>query len=252
MALRQDNNIAFKLNYQGPRHPVYFGGRLREGAWTGQMPDGSTFYMDDDERRHLEATQRDRAGFRRLYNGFRAASIAIPAAAAVAPAMAGFYSGGGGAASLPAAATEGMLPMSTAAGPAGAATSAGRLATMGKLFNSPGFELATNAGLSLVGMHAQNKANAQARADALAGQREALALERQRLELETNNANLDREEARRLNDAINELRKRELDAAEEERAFSRGLVEAREARLTPYRDASAAALNRLRSMWGLA
>lgn len=178
---------------------------------------------------------------------FATAAAMVPFAAA-APAL--FGVGGAGGAS----ATASTVP--AAAGPATA--TAGRLATLGKIFSSPGMELGVNSALSLFGQHRANKAADQARADQLAAQREALALERQRLEMEARNADLDREDARKLNDAINELKKRELDAAEEERAYRRGESEylrskdeAREARLTPYRNVSEAALSRLASMWGI-
>jgi hypothetical protein len=85
----------------------------------------------------------------------------------------------------------------------------------------------------------------------LAGQREAIALERQRLEMELSNANLDREDARALNAAINELKKRELDAMEEERAYTRANTDADRARRVPYQEASRAALGKLSSMWGI-
>jgi hypothetical protein len=111
--------------------------------------------------------------------------------------------------------------------------------------------LGVNALTTLFGMRSQTKAADRARAEQLAANREALALERQRLELEARNADLDRADAKAANDAINELRRRELAAAEEERAFNRGLVEAREGRLAPYRANSQAAMRRLAEMWGL-
>lgn len=168
-------------------------------------------------------------------------AAAIPFAAAAAPALFGAGAAGG------AGASAGSVPAA-----AGTATGTiGRMATLGKIFSSPGMELGVNAGLSLLGTHSAKKAADQARADQLAAQKEAIAIERQKLELEATNANLDREDQRALNAAINELKKRELDAAEEERAFNRGLVEQRETRLAPYRDASGRALQRLQSMWGI-
>jgi hypothetical protein len=112
-------------------------------------------------------------------------------------------------------------------------------------------DLGVNTGLSLFGMHSQKKAADQARSDTLAANREAIALQRQQLEETTRNANLDRADAKAANDAINELKKRELDAAEEERAYNRSLVEQREARLAPYRQRGQQALDRLASMWSL-
>jgi hypothetical protein len=81
--------------------------------------------------------------------------------------------------------------------------------------------------------------------------REALALQRQQLEAELRNADLDRADAKAANDALNELKRRELAASEEERAYKRGLEEQRETRLAPYRRQSEAALQRLSAIWGL-
>ncbi len=164
------------------------------------------------------------------------AAAAVPFAMAAGPALQSLYSGGFAA---PGAATT-----------ATAAPAAGKFATLGKLFSSPGMELGVNTGLSLLGMRSQNRAADQARNDTLTQYREGLALERQRLEAETRNADLDRADAKALNDAINELKRRELDAAEEERSYRRGLEEAREARLQPYRDNSLRAMNALYSMLG--
>ncbi len=216
------------------------------------MPSASSYAAEERDRAAREAASM--ASHRRLVNIGRVASVA-PFAAALAPggALAGMYGGGAaaaapGAVSLPAAATEGVG--FSAAGPA-TSHAMGGMATLGKLFNSRGAELGVNAGLSLYGQHAQNKAADQARADALKGQQEAIALQRQQLEQEATNANLDREERKQLNDAINELKKRELDAAEEERSYLRTKDEQSEARLQPYRQISEQALRRLSSMWGL-
>lgn len=162
----------------------------------------------------------------------------MPTAAAFAPALAGLFTGGGAAAA-------------TSAG-AGAVTApaVGKLATLGKLFSSPGFSTAVNAGTTLLGMRSGNKAADQARTDQLSANREAIALERERLEMEARNANLDREDARALNDAINKLKQQELDLQIEGRDYERSLYNAREARLQPHRQASEAALAKLMSMWG--
>lgn len=160
-------------------------------------------------------------------------AAAIPFAMAGGSALSGLYSG---------------VP-TTAAATTGA-TSAGKLATLGKLFSSPGLNLGVNTGLTLMGMRSQNKAADQARTDQLAQYREGLALERQRLEMEARNADLDRADAKALNDAINELKRRELDAAEEDRSYRRGLEEARETRLQPYRDVSMQAIRQLFPLLG--
>lgn len=191
---------------------------------------------------------------------YPALALGAPLGGAALQAMftgAGAAAGAAGAGSvngLPVTPLASSVPMHAASGvatatlPKATSTLGPRLATM---FNSKGMDLGVNAGLSLLSMRSQNKANDQARADALAAQREALALQRQQLEQTAMNANLDREDARAANAALNELKKRELDAAEEERAFNRSIVEQREARLAPYRQRGTQALDRLAAMWSL-
>lgn len=185
-------------------------------------------------------------------------------------AMAALFTGGGaltagGGAAASAAPTA--LPASSGSA-AGAATGAGgmistapaasRMSRLGSLFNSDGFSTLVGAGLNLYGQRQSNRANDQARSDQLTQYREGLALQRRQLELENENADLDRDDARALNAAINDLRRRELEAAEEQREFERGevmyqrgRVEQRDARLAPYRQTSTAANARLASLWGL-
>ena len=175
-------------------------------------------------------------------------------------ALASMYAGAGAGAG--AAASQGAgwsmpgvtAPIFGAGGATAPATAAATAASPGilsKIFTSPLAGTLVNAGTSLLGQRSQNKAADQARADTLKAQAEALAVQRQQLEMEARNADLDREDARALNAAINELKKRELDAAEEVRAFERTQYEARETRRAPYRQAGDAALKRLQAMWGI-
>lgn len=159
-----------------------------------------------------------------------------------APAAVGSIFAGGAPAAAGAA---------TSAAGTGAATAAkaGTMATLGKIFNSKGLDLGVNAALSLIGSKKASNAAEQARQDQLAANREAIALQRQQLEMEARNADLDREDARALNEAINRLKERELAAAEEERAYLRSKDEAREARLAPYREISIDAARALRSLF---
>jgi hypothetical protein len=209
------------------------------------------------EASRLEQGNRSRAGHNRLVRVGQVAS-AVPLGFALAPggALSGMYTGGTAAAGAPAAASlpaEATAGIGFSAAPAATvAPAAGRFATLGKIFNSPGAELGINAGLSLYGQSQANRAARDARADALAANREALALQRQQIEAEIENSRLDRADAKAANDALNELRRRELDAAEEERAYNRSKDEAYETRMQPYRDVSAAAMRKLQGMWGLA
>lgn len=170
--------------------------------------------------------------------------------------VAAFATGG---AALAAGGLGGAGAATSAIGPgATTAAKAGLAARLGSIFSNPGFEVGTNAALALFGQHQQNKANTQARKDALATQAKQIELEQQRLAQEAQNANLDREDARALNAAIQDLEKKKFAIAQEQAEFERsnvlydrGKYEQEQARLAPYRQISEQALRRLSSMWGL-
>lgn len=161
-----------------------------------------------------------------------------------------------------------LAPATGAATGAGGTTSVvAPMAARGisSMFTGPLASTIAGGLFSMASQRSQNKAADQARRDTLTANAEALKLQREQLEAETRNANLDREELRAQNAAINELKKRELDAAEEVRAFDREQalylrsrnetedrrLAAQEQRREPYRQAGSAALGRLMSMWGL-
>ncbi len=131
--------------------------------------------------------------------------------------------------------------------------------TIGKaILNSNPIGMGVSALFGWLGKRSADKAANTARLDQLKANADALALQRQQLELEASNANLDRDDARKLNDAINELKKRELAGQEEQRAYERSNSEfekqqylAKEARAEPYRKISSNAANRLAQMWGI-
>lgn len=221
------------------------GGMMAAGGIAGAAGGGSAT---------LPAAATQGIGFSSAGAGAGAAGAAgVGAAGSLAP-----IAGGSPWAVTPYAGTAAMSgPGAAAAVPAafsatsGGGTTAPSVSRLGSVMNSNGANLGVNAALAVYGQKSANKANDQARRDLLNSQREALALQRQQLETEARNADLDREDARALNTAINELKKRELDAAEEARAFERSLVEQRETRLAPYRKISEQALNRLSAMWSL-
>lgn len=138
-------------------------------------------------------------------------------------------------------------PTATAAG-----ATRGVLGRLGSILSSPGAEIAANTGLSLYGQRSQNKANQQARSDMLAAQAKALELEERRLATEAQNANLDREDARALNAAIQDLEKKKFALQQEQAQFERGLLEedrnVRTAYRTNYQEPAA---RRLSSILGL-
>lgn len=176
-------------------------------------------------------------------------SILSPAAAGAAGATSGGYSspgvfGGlfGGGATAPAA----------TAATATAGRMGGWIGRLGSILSSPGAEMATNAGLALYGQRSQSKANQQARQDMLAAQAKALELEERRLAQEAQNANLDREDARALNAAIQALESKKFALQQEQAQFERGMVEEDRAVRNSYRtNYQEPAARRLSSILGL-
>lgn len=106
-----------------------------------------------------------------------------------------------------------------------AATTGGTVARLGSILGSRGFETAGNLGLGIAGMVSQNRANAQARRDTLAAQTKAIEVEQQRLALEARNADLDRADAQKLNDAIQALEQKKFALQQEQAQFERGVME---------------------------
>lgn len=173
-------------------------------------------------------------GFDWRYAAPVAGIAAMPAVAAV---------GGGsaaGSATLPAVATEGI-----------GFSSAGGGMTLGSLLGSRGFEAAMNAGTSLFGMRAQNRANRYA-ADANSRlMAEQIAMERERLRVQQEADAADRADAERRWAAEQAFAAKQFDAGEEERAYNRSLVEAREARRAAFRPYSERAMRTLGSILGI-
>lgn len=246
------------LAQQGGAHPV-----SAFDVNSGQQVPFNIDSANADELARLQKARRSQDNFDKWMKIAQGASFATmgAGAAGAAGAFGGGAAASGASAAAPSAAgaatgTSGSLATGGAiAHPAASAASSSWLA---KLFGGSGFGTAVNAATSLYGQHAATKAADQARADQLAANREALELQRKQLETEARNADLDRADAKALNDAINALKKQELDAAEEERQFTRdqtlrqnALVDASEARKAPYRAASGAALNKLAAMWGI-
>lgn len=161
--------------------------------------------------------------------------------------------GGGAAAGASGYSSPGIFGgMFSASAPSVAApvvTGAGG-STLGSILNSDALGLGVGAVTNWLGNRSQNKSNKYVADLNAKNTSETLALERQRLEQEAQNANLDRADAMKMQEAINELKRRELDAAEEERAYTRSLVEARELRAAPRREMSARAMRSLGSILG--
>lgn len=169
-------------------------------------------------------------------------AAAIPFAAAAVPALIGGGAAAGGATSAGAGAGTGS---------AGAAT-AGTLSRLGSIFSSPGLQVGANVGLSLLGLHSQNKANAQARRDALDAQTKEIELAQAQLAEQARNADLDRADAKALNDKIQELEGKKFALQQEQAQFERGILEQDQAAKTNYRTTiQEPAAARLRAILGL-
>lgn len=192
------------------------------------------------EAQRFDTNNRSMASHNRLVNVGRLASIA-PFGVAAGAALAG---GSGVAAAAPAVGTG-----ATSAPTAGATT--GIMSRMGSILGSKALEGGVNAGLTLYGQKSQNKANDQARKDVLAAQAKEIELEEKRLALEASNANLDREDARALNAAIQALEAKKFALQQEQTAFERSVYERGEANMAPYRDVQGKALQRMSSILGL-
>lgn len=109
-----------------------------------------------------------------------------------------------------------------AAGATAPAATAGRLSS---ILGSRALETGINAGLSLFGMRSQNKGNEQARKDTLMANAKALELEERRLADAARNADLDREDARALNAAMQALEQKKFMLQQEQLNFERGIYE---------------------------
>lgn len=179
------------------------------------------------------------------------AAVGGLAGAAVAPALLGGSVAGGTASSgysspgVFSGIFGGGAPSVVAPTVAGAGGS-----TLGSILNSDALGLGVGAVTNWLGNRSQNKANRYVADLNAKNTAETLALERSRLEQEMQNANLDRADAMKLQEAVNELKRRELDALEEDRAYNRSLIEAREMRAAPRREMSARAMRSLGAILG--
>lgn len=204
--------------------------------WRGQAEYDQSVLGEID---HLDRLNRSRRSHNRLVNIGRFASVAIPTAG-VGLSLAG---AGAAASAAPAASsgigtTAGYGSLFTGngaflGGGSSVAAPAARF-SLGSVLNSPVAGLGVNFLSSWMG----NRANSRAQRDALAAQMRqndaATALERDQIAEQRRQFDTSQADARAAREAENEMRRRELAASEEERAFNRRLVEEREARLAPY------------------
>lgn len=118
----------------------------------------------------------------------------------------GLFGGGGTAAPAAATATQGI-------------------SRLGSILTSPALQTGVNAGLGIAGMVTQSRANAQARSDALAAQTRQIELEQARLAEQARNADLDRADAKALNDRIQALEEKKFQLAQEQAQYDRTVSE---------------------------
>lgn len=245
--------------------PQYYdpSGVLRDG-------DINAAIADSQSRWQTEVRQRQSAAWRRKFRNTLIGGGAMFGGAAALSSILGpaASAGAGGAA---AGTASGVLPSTAmgwapyagsvapaAAAGAGGATAAngagatrGALAGLGSIFSNPGFEVGANTGLSIAGMVTQNRANSEARRDALAREERMLALERERLALEARNADLDREDQRALNAAMQENERRRFALEQERFRFERDIFEQDRAYREPFRRTQELARQRLSAILGL-
>lgn len=146
-------------------------------------------------------------------------AAAIPFAAA-APVLFG------GGASMPAAATEGV-GFSSAGG-------SGMGFSLGKLLGSRGVEAIGNGVTSILGMRSQNNANRYATDVNARLTAQQIQMEQDRIARQEAADAADRADAQKRWEAEQAMKAKELAASEEERAYNRQLLDAREARRALY------------------
>lgn len=198
----------------------------RDPRWAGQDPNtldwGSALktVMGEDAAK-LAKSQ----GRWKLADKFAWGAVAAPFAVAAAPAIAGAFTGGAAASAAPAA-TAGA----TAAGAGGM--------TLGNIFNLA--NLGVGAFSSWMGNRSSNRAlDAQMR------------LQQQQFAAQQAADAEARAEAKRQFDIQQQNTARQIAADDNDRAYTRSLSEAREARLAPYRAQADIARRRLAAFLGI-
>lgn len=246
---------AIRPGVAGPGNPDGVLGNL---VYTGQGGD----YASQEQARLNQTNQRV-SSHNRLVNFGKMATAGIIGGGALGALYSGAVPAASGLASYGAPASSEAVasfgaPATIGGGITKAAANPGLLSKLGDLFTGNFGSTLVNGGLALYGMNQQNKANNQARADTLKAQADSLALQREQLEQLQKNADLDRADAKALNDKINELKARELEISEQTRQqsadelkYQHNIYEQDQARRAPARALGQQALQRLSAIWGL-
>lgn len=176
----------------------------------------------------------------RLADKFAWGAVASPFVAAAAPAVLGAFSGGGAASGAGSAASAAGSAAGASAPAVGAGMTFGNMLKLG--------ELGVGAATNILGQRSQNRALNQQQAidQRNYGEQMQLAREQEAYRRAEADRVARQEEARWQTEEA--YRQKQVAADEEERAYSRRLLDEREARRAPKRAAGQAALLRLQDL----
>lgn len=181
-----------------------------------------------------------------------AAMVAAPLIGSAAPALfggGGAAAGAGGAGGYSSPGIFGSLFGGGATGNVIAPAVKSGL-SLSSFLNAPATGLGVQGLFSILGNRAQGKAQQQASLMQLSALDRQLAADAANRADQMKQFEATQTDARAANAAQNELRRRELESAEADRAFQRKLLEDREARLAPYRATAEQARMTLAAMLG--
>lgn len=224
---------------------------------SGQSADW--YGSEDPNAYHMTPAESEAYRAKRKGDLFKGLGLTVGGMLMAGPASKGLsalFTGGG--TTIPAVAQSGMAGYPTASMVSPAASSGGGLlGKLGKLFGSNLFGKVVEGAFGVYGQKQANKQLDRAAAAQADINNRTLALQQQQIDDARRAADLDRADALKATEAMNELKRRELAASEEERAFTRAeaerqrqLRDERELRLAPRRQMSDQALAALMGMFG--
>lgn len=183
--------------------------------------------------------------------GFDWRYAAPVAGIAALPAIGALAAGSGAAAGAGSVNGLAITPYagSVAASGTGAATGGGM--TLGRILGSRGFDTVANGVTSWLGNRAQNKANRYATDANTALMSRQIAMEQERIKAQQDADAADRVDATRRFDAEEAFKAKQFAASEEERAYTRKLLDDREARRAVFRPYSERAMRSLGAILGI-
>lgn len=189
----------------------------------------------------VEASER-RQRNSRLTNRIALSGVGMMTGASLAP----LFGGGGGGLGIPGYTPGWEGNSSLLFGGTGGGAGGGM--TLGRIFGSRGFEAGVNGLTSIMGMRSQNNANRYATDANSRLMADQIRLEEARIRKQDEIDAADRADAERRWAAEEEWRRKQHEASEEERAYTRRLSEEREGRRAAYRPYRDSALRTLGSL----